>query len=145
MCNCDVVDHSTRVCSSKHKANLSDYTMENISTSLNQLISIDGQCCDVLMLNILLSCTAFFGIIKCTVTVYTIITILKEHMTKNITDLAMDMLPNQRDSHTITIFKCVLSNGSTIATLKIVFSNITTKIVVHRYYLLYYFFLFRVL
>ena len=126
--NC--INLSTRICASKNKTYFTNSTMNNIYTILLKLVCIDRERINISIFNCSLSMLTFRSIVAFSVTINTICTILKITMPKNIQRRHMIVLIHKRNSSAITIFKCILSNNSTIRTSHIITSNVTTKIVI---------------
>ena len=79
------------------------------------------------MLNEGLSRFTLFGIIKYTVSINAIVSVLKDSVTKNRIGVIMVMIPNQRNSLAVVMFEGIFSNDSSISTKEIVSGCIARK------------------
>ena len=114
-----------------NQTNLNDFSVHNVFIIFFQLISINRHRSYIAMFNEFLRRFSVFSIIKGTICINTIFSIFKNRMSQNITGFIMEMLPTYRNGFSITIGKRILSNGSSIRTLQIIFCGIATKIIVH--------------
>ena len=123
----------TRVCTSKHKAHLSNIAMNNIRHILFKLVCINGERHNVTMLNKHLTCLARFCVIKCTICINAFITILKKSVTKNLIWIIVAMIPNKRNSLTIIVLKSIFHDNSAIRAFKICFGSPPAKIEIFHF------------
>ena len=97
-----------------YKAYLADATVNYIRTSLLKLICIDGQSANITMLNQHLCNFSIGSIVEKAIGIYTLFTIFKPCMAKNISRAVVLMIPYQRNFNTVIILKSISTNYSSV-------------------------------
>ena len=122
------IDERTGISTGKNEANLSNYTMKNISAILLKLISHNRKRRNIAMVYEKLRDLTGFGVVKLTICVNTFGTILEKGMTQNIVRIVVIVVPNKRNRLAIAILERIATDGPTIRTLEIVSGSPTREI-----------------
>ena len=86
------------------------------------------------MLNEGLSRFALFGIIKYAISINTIVSVLKDSVTKNRIRVIVVMIPNQRNSFAVVMLEGILLNDSSVSTKEIVSGCIARKVTIDSHF-----------
>ena len=122
------IDKRARIGTGENQTHLSDHTMNNIGTSLLQLIRIDRELGDVAMLELFLRHLPHGGRVDKTVGVHAFVTVLKQSVSDDIVGAVVLVIPNKRNRFTIAIGESVMTNDSTVRALNVVTSGPASKI-----------------
>ena len=126
----NTLNGGTGVSASKNKANLTDDAVDDILfRRLSQMIGPDGKTSDIAVNNLFFSILREFGLVEGAVTPNTFLAIFQVHMTQNIGRVVVLMPPTKRNTTAILIFKCILSDRTTVRTSQIIFGDPTFEIV----------------
>ena len=127
--NHNFLDLGTRIGPSENKAHLANSAVHNITTLGGKLVSIDGHGGDIVVLQKKTSHISALTLIKRTITVNTLGTVLKKNIAEDILNTAMLMHPNQRNLGSVLVFECVMSDNTTVRALNVVLSYPTCEII----------------
>src|SRR5207344_2016822 len=102
---CDVVNQSARIGAGQNQAQFTNETVKNLLGLLCQLIGIDGKRLDVSVLHQRPGILCLIGVIEVPVGVDTVVTILENSMSENVSWFTVTMLPNQRNGRLVLMRK----------------------------------------
>ena len=117
------------ISASKNKTEFSNYAMQDISSFLLKFVCINRYAGNVSRVNQLFSNFSFRRIIQFSVKPNAFITVFEKRMAKNIFNIAMLMVPNNRNNLPIVLSEGIFTNCFSVRAFNIVFCRPSRKIV----------------
>ena len=128
----DLVDEGAGVGTLQHQAHLTDVPVLDVAGRvLPDAVGVDRHGVDVAMTNGLSGGKRMRRFVKGSVTIHAIVTVLENHIAKQVLGIVMVVLPYQRNGLTVLIDERILANDESVGAAQIVLGHVTAEVTLH--------------
>ena len=126
----DRINVRTGICPGQNETQLTNHTVNHISSILYKVVCPNGQCTHIAIIDQFLTGTAGVSVIEIAIGIYTICSIFEIGMPKNTCDTVMLMPPTERHFLAVLILKGIRHDHTLVSACEIGFRGITMKVTI---------------